>query len=233
MLKSFFYPQGKVHSFYPKYIAWSAASTFTVSLQTVLSTHSMLSVIGKSSSETLMSFNYIGKDLVGQVGGLFYMHKMGKRADKDPLSFFRYSMGIGQLSLFGENLTPFFSPFFLPVAGACNILNNISFAGFGAINAKCINMMALENNIGEMYAKLTVLNTLASSLGMISGLFLVSLFPDHYTRLAFLPFLSLFRWWTFNKSIVGLFDKKGELISVEAKVPNDKRLKISSESVLP
>ena len=52
----------------------------------------MLSVVGKASTELTLSINFIGKDLIGQLGALTYMNKMGKKADKDPYNFIKYSI---------------------------------------------------------------------------------------------------------------------------------------------
>ena len=65
ILKSVVYPRGKVHKNYGRYVGWSCLSNMIISTESVLSTHSMLSVIGQASSELTFSVNYIGKDIVG------------------------------------------------------------------------------------------------------------------------------------------------------------------------
>jgi hypothetical protein len=47
----------------------------------------------------MRTFNYIGKDIIGQMGGLMYMSKMGDKADKEPVKFLQYSNGIEQVGL--------------------------------------------------------------------------------------------------------------------------------------
>jgi len=95
-LKKLIYPRGKVHKNYGKYVGWSCFSNFIISIESVLSTHSMLSVVGQASTELTLSVNYIGKDIVGQIGGLYYMNKMGEKADKElygfPTGFCIYGM---------------------------------------------------------------------------------------------------------------------------------------------
>ena len=50
----------------------------------------MLSVVGKASTELTLSINFIGKDLIGQLGALTYMNKMSKKADKDTYNFIKH-----------------------------------------------------------------------------------------------------------------------------------------------
>jgi hypothetical protein len=94
--------------------------------------------------------------------------------------------------------------YFLPVAGVSNILSNISFIGFGAINAKCIQKLATDENIGEIYAKISVFNTIGSSVGLFIGLGIITVVPDHYTRMCFIPVLACGRILAFNRAINGL-----------------------------
>ena len=165
-IKNIIYPRGKVHNNYSKYVGWSCFSNIIISIESVLATHSMLSVIGQSSTELNISVNYIGKDIIGQLGGLYYMNKMGQKADIDSKKFINYSMCFQQCSIFMECMTPLLPIYtFIPVAGIANIGKNIAFTGIGAVNAKIINKLAEDNNIGEIYAKITVLNT----LGLMNG----------------------------------------------------------------
>jgi hypothetical protein len=203
VFKSFVYPSGKVHKNYGKYVRWSFVSNVIVSIESVLSTHSMLSMSGKASNELVLSVNYIGKDIVGQIGGLWYMNRMGKKADKNPKEFIQRSMFLQQSSIFVECATPLLPlQAFLPVAGIANMCKNISFTGFGAINAKIIQELSENNNnMGEIYAKISMINTLGSSIGMCIGLFIAYKIPDHSIRLGLVPLLAGCRMYSFRKSI--------------------------------
>ena len=204
-IKSVIYPSGKVHSKYINYVGWSCLSNIVVSMENVISTHSMLSVLGKSSTELTLSVNFIGKDLIGQLGALTYMNKLGNKADKEPKKFIKYSMILQQSSAFLESFTPLLPiEAFIPVAGLSNIMMNISFTGFGAINAKIIPKLAEDNNIGEIYAKLSVINTMGSSLGMGLGLGVVALVPDHSIRICILPILAGIRIYSYKKAVYEL-----------------------------
>lgn len=201
-IKNIIFPSGKVHPKYLNYVVWSCISNIFVSIENVISTHSMLSVLGKSSTELTLSVNFIGKDFIGQLGALTYMNKLGNKADKDPKKFIKYSMILQQSSTFLESFTPLLPiEAFIPLAGFSNIMMNISFTGFGAINAKIIPKLAEDNNIGEIYAKLSVINTIGSSLGMGLGLCTVALVPDHSMRLFILPVLASIRIYSYKKAI--------------------------------
>lgn len=204
-IKKLIFPHGKVHKNYEKYVGWSCFSNFIISIESVLSTHSMLSVVGQASTELTLSVNYIGKDIVGQIGGLYYMNKMGQKADKDPEKFVKYSMAFQQTAVFMECATPMLPiSMFIPVAGLANVGKNIAATGIGAVNAKIIAKLAEENNVGEIYAKISVLNTLGSTIGMGLGLAIAAKVPDHSMRMGIMPFLTMIRIYSYNKAIEDL-----------------------------
>lgn len=199
-IKKLLYPSGKYHSSYGKYIRWSFVSNIIVSAETVLSTHSILSAISSDNTEIVRTANYVGKDVIGQIGALLYISKMSGKADKDPKKFLLYSNIIQQSSYMANCITPMFPSYFLYVAGISNIASNISFTGFGAVNARCIKILATDDNIGEIYAKISLINTFATSLGMIVGLCITAIFPDHESRLLLIPFLGIARVYTYRKA---------------------------------
>ena len=201
-LKSLVIPSGKISPHYKKFVMWSFASNVLVSMQTAMTTHSMLDVIGSvEGGETIRTVNYIGKDIIGQVGSLMYMAKMGEKSDSEPERFMTHAGVIQQMSLGMMAITPLISnSVFLPVAGMANLMSNISFTGYGAINAKCIQEMS-DGNIGEMYAKITTVNTMASSLGLGLGIGMCYAIPDHATRACVVPLIGVARIYTFKKAI--------------------------------
>jgi hypothetical protein len=199
-LHPFIFPSGKVHPSYTKYVGWYLFSNLVSSVEMVMSTHSMLSVVGTQTNA--LSINYIGKDIVGQIGGLWYMNKMSKTVDKNPRNFVNKSIQLEQYSTAVECAIPLLPVYlFVPVAGLCNISKNISFTGFGAINTKIIQTVSQGNNLGETYSKITILSTLVSSIGMCLGLLITYKIPDHTMRLTLLPLLAFLRIYSFEKSI--------------------------------
>lgn len=201
MWRSLIYPIGRVHPHYNTFVKWSLISNICISAESVLSTHSMLSALNINNNSMNMSYNYVGKDIIGQIGGMIYINKFAKQADQDPKRFIKYSMIIQQTSTLLECATPILPlSLFLPFGSMANIGKNISFAGFGAINAKIIQKLAVDNNIGEIYAKLTVINTFGSTLGMSLGLLIASIFPDHGTRLIITSLFGIIRYYSYFKA---------------------------------
>jgi len=193
-------PSGRYHPNYIEYLSWSFISNIIVSAESAIGSHCMLASIG-SDSETYRTVNYVGKDIIGQLGGLGYISKMSKKADKEPYKFLTYSHIIQQLAFASLFTTPLAPSFFLPIAGCSNILSNISFAGFGAINAMCIQRLALDNNIGEIYAKISIINMIGSSIGLGVRVCITSAIPDHHTRLCITPLLTGIRIYSLNRAI--------------------------------
>lgn len=202
-IRNLVYPTGKYHKNYSKYIGWSFCSNVLVSVENALATHSMLYAID-SGTEILRTANYIGKDVIGQIGGLVYMSQIGSKSDKEPRKFLLYSNILQQASYAAVCTTPFAPNHFLPIAGAANIMTNIAFTGFGAINARCIKLLAEDDNIGEIYAKVSIVNTIGSSIGLILGLGITTYVPDHSARMLIIPIIACARIYSYNKAIDGL-----------------------------
>jgi hypothetical protein len=198
--------RGHRHPLHKQYLGWSIVSNSLASMQYVMSTHSMLSVLGDTSSQVAFSASYVGKDIFGQLGGVIYMNRVGKKADDDPGKFVNKALMIQQCAMAVECITPMLPlSCFVPVAGLANISQNVASTSIGAINAKIIQRLAPEN-VGEMYAKISMLNTLGSTIGMTLGLGLVYIVPCHESRLVFVPFLAAARVYTYKRAIKGLVD---------------------------
>ena len=206
MLRKLLYPSGRHHPNYTKYLAWSFVSNVVVSAESAMASHSMLAAIG-SQSETYRTVNYIGKDIIGQLGALGYISKMSTKADKEPYKFLAYSHIVQQLSFAGMFVTPLVPTFFLPIAGCASIFSNVSFAGFGAVNAMCIQRLATDNNIGEIYAKISIINMIGSSIGLAVGVAITIAIPDHAVRLCLTPCLAAARVYSLNRAVITLVPK--------------------------
>jgi hypothetical protein len=194
-------PSGTVHPMYNTFIKFSFASNVLSSTQNTLSTHSMLCATTQASTALAMSINFIGKDLIGQMGSLYFMNKLGSISDKNPKSFINKSLGIEQACVFVESLTPILPlNLFLPIASSANVCKNISFASFGSTNARIMNKMG-TSNIGEMYTKLTIINTLASSIGMGVAGIIIAVVPEHEYRAILIPIIGFLRVKLYKKAI--------------------------------
>ena len=199
-LKKIIFPSGKHNPLYNNYLKWSFVSNVFASAQTAIVVDNMLYAINYDS-EINRTINYFGKDVIGQLGGLLILSKVGDKADKNPKKFLLYSNIIQQVGFLSVSLTPMFPNYFLPIAGISNILTNLSFTGFGAVNAKCINKLSTNDNIAELYSKISIINTLGSSIGLILGIGINIMIPDHTERSLLIPILGLLRIYTYSKAI--------------------------------
>lgn len=208
LLQKFVLPSaGNIHPNYCNFAGWSFASNIVVSIQSVLSTHSMLSVINQSSSNALASMNYVGKDAVGQLGSMLYMSKMATYADNNSKKFIKHSVALQQGALLFECALPFFPvEYFILGAGLSNTAKGLSFTGFGAVNAKAIATLSSGKGVqvGEMYSKLAMVNTMGSTIGLGIGLGIVTAIPDHAMRMCLMPVFASIRYWTLQKSLEGI-----------------------------
>ena len=188
-----------------RYAFWSFVSNIFSSIEMVMSSHSMLAVVSKSGPEALMTANYLLKDMVGQLGGIAYVSKLGSTIDKNPHQIAIRSIAYQQVAMFAECITPLTPSYFLPIASCANVVQNISFIGLGGVNARIIKKLSDEScQIGEVYSKISVINTAGSTIGMLLGLGLVTKIPDHTTRLALFPFIAYGRVVSYNMSIKNL-----------------------------
>jgi predicted membrane-bound spermidine synthase len=113
-LRKLIFPSGTVHPLYAQYVGWSCISNALISVETAVATHNMLDAMS-SGSDTLRTVNYIGKDVIGQLGGLWFMSKMSYKADKYPKRFLLYSNLIQQMAYMGICATPLAPDYFLPI----------------------------------------------------------------------------------------------------------------------
>ena len=205
ILSKWILPQTRVDKQYKNYLGWSFASNFLISAESVLCTHSMFSTLGCHPAWAF-SYNFIGKDVFGQLGGLMYINKFGKEFDKNPRQFVVHANVFQQGSIFLECMTPLISStIFLPIAVVASIGKNISWINFASVNTKCISKLAIKDNIAEIYSRISVFNTFASSAGMVAGLAIAYCIPSHLIRLCtIMPVLCILRIYCYNRAIENL-----------------------------
>ena len=185
------------------YVKWMSIHNFSSSVSSVISTNSMLgSVINTPSYTSVLAVNYVGKDIIGQLGSLVYAWKTGKGADREPLKYITKGGIILQTSFFVENCTPLISNniFIMPFLGFSSLLKNVSFISIGAVNAKNIQKLS-DGNIGEFYSKSASINTMSSTLGMIVGIGIIHMIPSYTIRsLVVLPTMSMISIYSLRKA---------------------------------
>jgi hypothetical protein len=163
----------------------------------------MLGSVVSSSVSTVLASTYIGKDIIGQLGGMAYAWKTGKTADKDPKKYMAIGNGMLQMSFYVENASPYIpKEYVLPFLGLSSTLKNISFLSIGAVNAKNLQQLSSPtDNIGYLYSKVASINTLSSTFGMICGISIIHFIPSYTLRTTYvLPVLSAISLYSTNKA---------------------------------
>lgn len=191
-----------MHPRYRRFARWSFLSNVVVSAQHVLATHSLLSVVSEGGNDTKRTLNYIGKDLLGQLGGIAYLAYVAPHPDQNPYRYIHNAHFCQQgsyLLLSSLHMVP--TSLFLPLAGSASCMSNIAFIGLGAINAKCITHLSNANDTAAVYARISMINTLGSSVGMVLGLGMNVMVPDQETRLLLVAVLGGLRIYTYSKMV--------------------------------
>lgn len=177
-----------------KYIRWMAVNSWATSTSSVISTNSMLNSIMSSPSYTsVIATTYVGKDIIGQLGGLGYAWRTGKKADQQPMKYVTKGALIQQGALFLENFSILITnkTFVLPFLGLSSTMKNVSFISMGAVNANNLQKLS-SGNIGEFYSKVASINTLSSTLGMITGIGIIHMVPSYTVRtILIMPLLGI------------------------------------------
>ena len=184
---------------YKKFLLYNFASTFLVSVESVITTHNVLH--GISQDESSRTLNYVGRDVIGNLGSFLFIGKTSSQADNDPKKFLSKIHAFQQISYGLTNIAAFNPSMFLLYAGSASTPISISCIGFGMVNAKCIQKLAKDDNVAEVYSHLALTNTLSASLGMIAGIGLTSTITDPYVLMGCMPMLGAGRIWFYNKAI--------------------------------
>lgn len=183
-----------------RFTAYSALNTMSSSCSFVLSSNSMLDTIAQNANSHFLSYNYVGKDIIGQLGSLFYIWKKGS-VNKN--SAFKAGL-FQQLAYALENsavyLTQTCTLPTLPILGTASLMKNISFVFVGGITIKKLTELTANQDIGPVYTKITAINTLASTMGMLVGLLIIYVCPSYTIRsIAVLPILGLISIYSLKK----------------------------------
>jgi hypothetical protein len=173
-------------------------------MESVITTHNVLN--GVSQDESSRTMNYIGRDVIGNMGSFLFVSSIGKGADEDPKKFMKKVHITQQLSYILTNIAAFNPDMFLLYAGSASTLISISSIGFGMVNAKCIQALSTKNNnTAEVYSHLALTNTLGASLGMLTAIILTTHVNNSSVLVSCMPIIAIGRIWCYNKAIDQVF----------------------------
>jgi hypothetical protein len=208
------------------FLKWNFIATVAGSANSALATTRILSSLIPSNSAFIIAYNYIGRDIIGQLGGLLFVSKHANKMDRDGYNYGKNSSKLMQVSTIMEVGGSFLPPsLLLPCFGLANIGKNVAWIGTGSINAKCLmNLSKISQkdglvNISEMYAKVSVINTMASTIGLSLGIGLSKLdmvFP--FSSLIMSPFFSLVSYYSYKKAIKGVLKPEHKIFTDNEKI---------------
>jgi hypothetical protein len=133
-----------------------------------------LNAVGNVS---MMLYNYLGRDACGQAGGAAYAYYKGSNIKDNPRQYGHHANGLIIGSTLMESMVSY-----LPLSGkmmfgplvAANVCKNIGWIGSGAVNSHYMSQLS-KDNISEMYTRMSVVNSFASTVGTLTGLVLIGL----------------------------------------------------------
>lgn len=195
-MKPFLSTLKPISSFH-RFLFWNTSLTFFSSCSSVLGTDSLLLALGKGSGFSNATYNFIGKDIIGQLGGLCVSFLQRKQTDRKPSMQGSQSLFLQQSSIVTEMVLPFLpASSFLWVAGGANVMKNISWIGTGAFVNQLMYSF-VKGNVGELYTLVSVCNTLSSSVGLGVGTFMLKYFPSVSLKLVFFSGCCVGQWICF------------------------------------
>ncbi|KAJ2596725.1 hypothetical protein H4R99_004810 [Coemansia sp. RSA 1722] len=194
-----------VTSEYFGYMKWQFVHNTLGSASGVLATQAMLYAMGLGAGALPLSaaLNWVIKDGVGQLGGVFYATVMGQKFDSDPKHLRFWSAVWLQLSTWLEMLTPLAPHLFLPIGCIANVGKNISWLAMSATKAAINKSFCLTHNLGDLTAKHGSQATAAGLLGTAAGVIVgATVDLSFYTLIVgFVP-ISLASLWANYKSLM-------------------------------
>jgi hypothetical protein len=164
-----------------KYYIYSFSSSFLGGLQMTLSSSLFLQKLNIFDENSMRMYNFFGKDIFGQVGGSFFALKYIKKFNKPNDKLIKKVCLFQSSVIFSESLI-YFLPINLsiPMIFIVNIGKNIGWITLGALNQYNMkNLSNEEDNLPEIYSKLSIINTFGYSFGMMSGIYIYSYFEKN------------------------------------------------------
>ena len=157
---------------YDKYILWNGITTGIQCMNTTLASGAILAKLNAVGNVSLMLYNYLGRDACGQAGGAAYAYYRGCAIKDNPQIHGASANSLIIGSTFMESIVSY-----LPIGGklmfaplvVANVGKNIGWIGTGAVNVHYMSNIS-KDNIAEMYTRMSVVNSFASTIGTMGGL---------------------------------------------------------------
>jgi hypothetical protein len=168
VVENLFYHRGKVTTDYKQFLLLSSSVSCITSVEYSISTHCLLTTISNTGS--IMTANFLTKDMLGQVGGLVILSHLKKWSpDRIRLA----SCILIHFGLVCDVIVMWLPLYVIPLTVTSTIVKNVAYTLISSINISTLHSVTPKENIGEAYIGYSALSTVASSVGMAVGLGLV------------------------------------------------------------
>jgi len=182
---SYFLPKGypySVRAGYGQYVAFQSGGAVFSSVASVLSIQSLLLAVGVGQDvlPVASTINWILKDGIGQLGGVFFASLVSNQFDSQPKRWRILASVSWDLATLLELLTPLFPGQFLVLASVANIGKNISFLSSSASRAAIHRSFAVHENLADLTVKTGSQSIISSMIGTALGIGIASFITETY-----------------------------------------------------
>ena len=182
-----------------RFALYSLMGNIVSGFETSVSTAYLFEAMDLNKNSSIAS-SYLIRDVISNTSSLYVLNAWSKKVDANSIDSLRNSQIFGQISITADIASLYIdSSLIVPMSGIANVGRSISWVTIGALNARIIQQLAINNNVGELYAKLAIVNTLGQSLGTILGLGYMHLLPDKHAQMLILPFSGILRYVLYKK----------------------------------
>lgn len=127
------------------------------------------------TTESMKLYNFFGRDILGQLGSLVFISKKYNCLDNLTLKNAKNIQNFQVCTLSSELLIAsyFVNDIYLfGMLSSINILKNMSWIYSGSLNISCMNSLSSseKETIQEIYARISIVNTLGFSIGTMMGI---------------------------------------------------------------
>ncbi|CAG8609907.1 1194_t:CDS:2, partial [Paraglomus brasilianum] len=181
------YPDSVAENYWG-FTKWQFIHVVAGSITGVLSTQSLLYALGLGANSIPLAaaLNWVIKDGLGHLGGVFYAAFVSDRFDSEPKRHRLRSVLAMQAASLLELVTPLWPNMFLLIASLSNVGKNVAWLAGSATRAQMTKTFALRDNMGDITAKSGSQGTVAGLIGTGLGIAISAVITSAYANYSLL-----------------------------------------------
>ncbi|CAG8465616.1 11092_t:CDS:2 [Paraglomus occultum] len=181
------YPDSVTENYWG-FTKWQFIHVVAGSITGVLSTQSLLYALGLGANSIPLAaaLNWVIKDGLGHLGGVFYAAFISDRFDSEPKRHRLRSVLAMQAASLLELVTPLWPHMFLLIASLSNVGKNVAWLAGSATRAQMTKTFALRDNMGDITAKSGSQGTVAGLIGTGLGVAISAAITSAYANYSLL-----------------------------------------------